>query len=265
MRQALAIIATVATICLPLSVMAATTPTILDTLPIAGEGHLINVNGAVSTSTTYTVPSSGVNKLEVLIIGDATGGLTLSSATQNGVSMKVHNYNSNCAVANQVLLQHYAVLANPTTGTLTITMSGSGNWGGYVVTLQDAAPNDPVDAFGCAGSVATKNYALTSTTTISGNDILLTLQDNDTAHSLAIPGPGGGQTQIATSTKFMSGNTFFSASWIAGSTTAKSVTVSENLAVARSNDEMILAIALATSTAAGAYPDMSPWFNMMHQ
>jgi hypothetical protein len=114
-------------------------PSILDTLPLT----LHSVTSATSDSFSYTVPSSGSNKLLVVYLCKGNSVGALPTATQNGASLStfvlIPGTGSLCA-------WYYSYLAVPTTGTFQINFpAGATNADYTVMTLQDVAPTNPVE------------------------------------------------------------------------------------------------------------------------
>ena len=145
-------------------------PTILDTLPVTRHdmGNGSQYIPVISGFFSYTVPAGGTNKLLACFIQDAYNAV--SSVSQNGTSMTVAPVPGSTAIQAYT---HFAYLANPTSGTLSVTFSTPDYASVWCVTLQDAAQTNPIDAQWRGGSTPVSSFT-TSTTTSIGNDILLT-------------------------------------------------------------------------------------------
>src|SRR5262249_26057454 len=142
---------------------ATTTPSILDTLDVP----VHNLVGGTSLSFTYTVPSSGTNKL--LFVMYASGGAASTTATQNGASLSSRDaYTSGTRVGKG----GYCFLANPTTGTFTLSEGNTTSAVFSVVTLQNATLTDPIDGAGSHTQVGPTSGSVTFSTTV-GNDLLM--------------------------------------------------------------------------------------------
>jgi hypothetical protein len=142
-----------------------------------------------SDSFTYTVPSNGTNKLLVVVFGSGGDKSSSINATQNGASLTCANFST---PPHNNAYEMYCYLPSPSTGTFSISWSGSNGYEYSVFTLQDAAQTDPIDVAtsgGDAGSVSSNT--LTITTNV-GNDALLDM----TMSGGTLTG-GTGQTVVA--------------------------------------------------------------------
>lgn len=238
----------------------ALTPTSLDTLPVtAFTGSGVNI-----FTQPYTVPAGGQNKIFVVMFGNNSNN-TVTAISLNGVDFtsNVHQRPivSACNPANEQLPPYYAILPNPTSGTFSITFVGNTTFGGYFVTLQDASANTNADAFVCGGQINKTPYAL-STTTATGNTLLLDLGDK--ASGAVWSSHGTGQTEINASTAIGASGISVYSSYVVGSTTAHSVTMSENLSIASNDGDLLfIAIALATTTATVPRDTSAEFFRLL--
>ena len=129
----------------------AVTPSILDTLPLTLSSATNVVHGnAISNSFTYTVPSGGSNKtLVVWLFFGGNRGRTFTTS-QNGSPITM-NLLSGAPYSNQSDF-YYGTLADPTSGTFSISWTGGPTYYLAVVfTLQDVDISDPIDATADSG------------------------------------------------------------------------------------------------------------------
>jgi hypothetical protein len=160
-----------------------TAPSILDTLPVTYQ----TITGTNGTTFTYTVPSGGTNKM--LVTQFCLGGGRTPTVTQNGVNVPLTQISG----SSDRCLHWYGTLANPTSGTFSLTWTGSsGGTSVSVMTLQNVNQSDPIDVSNVTNTMGAGSIS-TSVTTTQGNDLLLdeAVGTNDTITQTY----GTGQTQ----------------------------------------------------------------------
>ena len=152
------------------------TPSILDTLPLALSSTTNVIHGnAISDSFTYTVPSGGSNKTLVVWLFYGAGRDRTFTTSQNGSPITM-NLLSGDPYSNQSDF-YYGTLANPTSGTFSISWTGGATYYLAVVfTLQDADISNPIDATVWHNFSAATSDALNITTN-TDNALLLGITD----------------------------------------------------------------------------------------
>jgi len=159
-------------------------PTILDTLPVTYR----NFASVTNDSFTYTVPSGGSNKM--LIVQLALGGGRTPTVTQNGSSVPMTQISGSITRANH----WYGYLANPSTGTFSISWTGGASGVQYsVMTLANAAQSSPIDASNVTDLTSSGSTISTSVTTSAPYDLLL---DECAGAITTTQTYGTGQTQV---------------------------------------------------------------------
>src|SRR5205085_9913719 len=114
------------------------------------------------------VPAAGSSKL--LIVQFGLGGGRTPSATQNGVPLTIVEISG----PNDRAHHWYGYLANPSSGTFSITWTGDpGNIQLSLMTLKDAAQINPTDVSNLTDITASASSISTSVTTTVRNDLLL--------------------------------------------------------------------------------------------
>ena len=182
-----------------------------------------------SDAFTYNVPAGGGNKLLVVLLafGYQPTGL---SATQNGTSLSCQQFTGSIIRA----YHYYCYLPAPTSGTFSVSWSGS-SWFEYsVFTLQNAAQSSPIDAASVSDLTSSGSSLSTSVTTTQGNDLLL---DNfvGCASDITIT-DGAGQTRLFTGN--VAGFDPYSQTSKAAASVAGTETMSRNFSPNDYNDDL---------------------------
>jgi hypothetical protein len=216
-----------------------TSPSILDSLPLTT--HV--AANVTADSFTYTVPSSGINKLFVVMVCQNSG--TAPTATLNGGALatfvKMPGPFDRCN-------WFYSYLAAPSSGSFQINFSGSTYADYIVMTLQDAAQSNPDDASGVNNGIASS--ITVSTTTASGYDLLLSMGARVTD---AFSTYGTGQTEIANKDDH-TGLGYLAATWKAASSTPGTESTSGGEGDSVDTDWSVLAIKAASPPAVLSNP-----------
>jgi hypothetical protein len=137
---------------------------IMDTLPVP----VRESQNITSTSTDYTVPSGGSNKLLVAFI--ETGSCdNISSISQNGQALTVVPIRGTANRAAHCV----AYRADPQSGQFQINSNASTVVSYLLMTLQNAAQSNPIDAVNVTYNSNLTSSQTTSATTTVANDLLL--------------------------------------------------------------------------------------------
>ena len=143
-----------------------TNPAILDALPVTTRYSSTMVT---SDSFTYTVPASGANKLLAVIVVANGGPTNAPSATQNGSALTCSKISG-----STIRAYHYiCYLANPSSGTFSVSWTTATEFQYSIFTLQNAAQTAPIDVSNVTDLTTTGTSLSTSVTTTQGNDLLL--------------------------------------------------------------------------------------------
>lgn len=208
-----------------ISTGATTTPSILDTLNLT-----IHTFTGTSDSFSYTVPSGGTSKL--LVVLALVSNPNTVSATQNGSALTVSQAPG---TANRAY-PWIGYLANPSSGTFSLSLSSSGTVDYVVMTLKDAAQTSPVDVSSVTNE-GNQTSNSTSVTTNIGYDLLLSIPKWETATFSSF---GSGETPFLSAVSTAMGWT--AGSYKSASTTAGTETMTINISSARDVDETVVAI-----------------------
>jgi hypothetical protein len=233
------------------TVTASSTPSIMDSLPVTTHANAL---GTGSTSFTYTVPAGGQHKLLLVYCACNTPNSGLS-ATQNGVSLS--SFTRIDSGTFNVTNYSFAYLANPSSGSFVFNDANNGADVFVVITLQDAAQTNPADAYQHATALSV-NTLTVSTTTSTGNDLLLSIGGH--IHSSSITSYGTGEAQVWPDTFSGDMNSEFGGSWKpAVSAHSGTESMKTNWSTTNGTDEEIIAVKylapISTSTSFRAKVD----------
>jgi RHS repeat-associated protein len=216
------------------TVTASSTPTIMDSLPVTTH---VNAIGTGSTSFTYTVPSGGQHKLLLVYCACYAPNSGLS-ATLNGTPLAAFTRIDNGII--QPSNYSFSYLANPTSGTFVWNDANNGEDIFVVVTLQDAAQSNPIDAYQHATSASASSLSV-ATTTSTGNDLLLSIGGH--IHSASITGYGSGETRVWPDTFNSPLNSEFGGSWKpAAAAHSSNESMTTNWSTTAGTDQEIIAV-----------------------
>ncbi len=214
------------------------TPTILDSLNLPKR----NISAGTTDSFTYTVPGGGSNKL-LIIMGGFQG--TTPTVTQNGASVTM------AAVAGTFdrVKPYVGYLAAPTTGTLSVTLSGSGYADYVVMTLQDAAQTTPIDVAAVTNN-GSSNTKTTSVTTTVGNDLLLSFAAS--SGGLAISSYGTSETEILNFSDLTGVGPYFGGAQKAAASSSGTESMTTTYTNSGDIDQTVIAVKYAASVSGPA-------------
>src|SRR3989344_1678669 len=147
------------------------TPSILDTLPLTLYTTSVDIT---SDSRSYTVPSSGTNKVFMFLLAKGCDGAP--TATLNSVSLTVGEITG----THDRACYYYGYLPNPTTGTFQINYPSAQQPYYTIFTLQNAAQSGTVDVSAVTNN-GNQSSKSTSVTTTVGSDLLLSFPTWETA------------------------------------------------------------------------------------